>query len=99
MKLKVKIANLDRPNLNNVVYSKDCLLDMEHKLLGNVIPVKLVTDNFWNESMLPVGNAQLDTALYPELHFSVYVCDPEVKKCIEQGLGGFGLCGISKQEI
>lgn len=99
MDLTVKIAKLNRPNLNNVVYSEECIQNVEKQILGNIIPVKLITNDFWNQNTAPVGSAQLDTALYPELHFSVNVVDPEVKKCIEKGLGGFGLCGISKQEI
>ena len=99
MDLTVKIANLNKPNLNNVVYSEECVNDIEQQLLGHVIPVKLITNDFWNQSMLPIGNAQLDTTVYPELYFSVNICDPEVKRCIEKGLGGFGLCGVSKQEI
>lgn len=99
MDLTVKITNLNKPNLNNVVYSEECIQNVEKQILGNIIPVKLITNDFWNQTVAPVGSAQLDTALYPELHFSVNICDPEVKKCIEKGLGGFGLCGISKQKI
>jgi len=82
MDLTVKIGKLDRPNLNNVVYSKECIQNVEKQILGNIIPVKLITNDFWNQTVAPVGSAQLDTALYPELHFSVNICDPEVKKSI-----------------
>lgn len=84
MDLTVKIAKLNKPNLNNVVYSEECIQNVEKQILGNIIPVKLITNDFWNQNTAPVGSAQLDTALYPELHFSVNVVDPEVKKCIEK---------------
>lgn len=99
MELKVKIADLNKPNLNNIVYTEECFNSIQQQIVEKILPVKLITDDFWKDVEL-VGSAKLDAlSVYPELHFTVNIVDPCVKELVKNGWGGFGLCGMSKQVI
>lgn len=103
MELKVKIADLNKPNLNNIIYTEECFSSIKNQIAENVIPVRLITNDFWKDfagNVMPIGSAKLDRlSVYPELHFTIDVVDPYVKECIEKGLGAFGLCDMSEQVV
>ena len=95
MKLRIKLVNLNRPNLNNVIYTKDCFEKIKSQLAENSVPVKTISDDCCIDDIAPIGMAKLDSSLYPELNFIANLHDTQcVQKCIERGLGGFGLCGL-----
>lgn len=100
-KIVVKIANLDKPNYNNTVISKQALESAINKLGDCSIPVFLGDNSRNYEFPDIIGKAKVDVD-YPNMQIDVDLLETEISKymlnSLYSGIGGFVPGGFAKYD-
>lgn len=100
-KVVVKIANLDKPNYNNTIISKQALESAMNKLGDCSIPVFLRDSNMNYEFPDTIGSAKVDLD-YPNMQIDVDLIETEISKqllsYVCNGVGGFVPGGFAKYD-
>lgn len=97
MKIKIKIADLDKPNLNGLIYTEDAFKNACEQIKNIDVPVVFIgDDDFEFQAMYAqahgnlLGSAQLKQLDYPSIELEASITNEIFKKSIREGRGGFG---------
>ncbi len=97
MKLKINVADLNKPNLNGIIYTEDAIKNACKRINNNDIPIVFIgDDDFEFQAMYAqpcgnlIGSAQLKQLDYPNIEFEAFITNEIFKNSIREGRGGFG---------
>lgn len=100
-KVVVKITNLDKPNYNNTIISKQALESAINQLDNHSIPVFLGDSSINYEFPDIIGKAKVDID-YPNMQIDVNLLETEISKLmlnsLLSGVGGFVPGGFAKYD-
>lgn len=89
MRLKINIMNLNEPNKNNTIYSKNCMKDIYNLYEGQKIPLTIIPSI--NENNFAIGDCKLTSLNYPQLEIDANIYTDFIKDLLDKNLGGFGM--------
>lgn len=95
MKLKIKLMDLDKPNLNGVVFTESAIKNACSQIKDLDIPIVYNSDTLMNPSdSIKIGDvigfANLLEENYPKMSFTANIGHERFKDCLRNGWGGFG---------
>ena len=95
MTVKIKIMDLDKPNLNGVVFTEDAIKNACGQIKDLDIPVVYNSDTSENSSdSIKIGDiigfANLLEENYPAMSFRANIGHERFKDSLRNGWGGFG---------
>ena len=94
MELKFKIYNLDIPNRNGYIYSKESIENMFDKYRCANIPVVLRDGCEDRYSDNIIGYASIIDVNYPEFECYANIHSELVNECLKKKVGGFTMYGL-----
>ena len=97
MEIKIKVCDLDKPNRNNLVFTKEAIENAYKNLDSKELPLVFIgDDDFDFQAMYNIvggnvlGTAQITNLQYPALELNAKITNDIFKEAIRKNLGGFG---------
>lgn len=97
MEIKIKVCNLDKPNRNNLIFTKEAIESAYKNLDGKELPLVFIgDDDFDFQAMYNIvggnilGTAQITNLQYPAIELNAKITNDMFKEAIRKNIGGFG---------
>ena len=97
MEIKIKVCDLDKPNRNNLIFTKEAIESAYKNLDGKELPLVFIgDDDFDFQAMYNIvggnilGTAQITNLQYPAIELNAKITNEIFKETIRKKLGGFG---------
>lgn len=97
MEIKIKVCDLDKPNRNNLVFTKEAIESAYKNLDGKELPLVFIgDDDFDFQAMYNIiggnvlGTAQITNLQYPAIELNAKITNDIFKEALRKNLGGFG---------
>ena len=97
MEIKIKVCDLDKPNHNNLVFTKEAIENAYKNLDSKELPLVFIgDDDFDFQAMYNIvggnilGTAQITNLQYPAIELNAKITNDIFKEAIRKNIGGFG---------
>lgn len=97
MEIKIKVCDLDKPNRNNLIFTKEAIESAYKNLDSKELPLVFIgDDDFDFQAMYNIaggnilGTAQITNLQYPAIELNAKITNEIFKEAIRKNIGGFG---------